>query len=356
MLYWYLELSILPVYDVQPSITIDTESISSKPLIETHIHAKLTSEAEEYGYSNINGPSLIKVPDWIDGRLGNYYLYFAHHKGKFIRMAYADNLTGPYTLYEPDIMHVDDSTMSVREEPSSSWSDLRKYTSWSEARAIMQVGRDAKEAYEERIQAKLSSKPSTTPHIASPEIVIDEKSKSIKMYFHGVVEGNIQMTKVAQSKDGLDFQPNEEILGLPYMRTFTHRGKFYGISNFTPRRKWLYDTKVRHCGLYKSKDVLYIFYSRVGDQPERILCSVMDISSDWNNWKASKPIEVIQPTSTWEGALEPLIPSVRGEAEVMVHQLRDPYIYTEGYSTYLLYTGGGEQNIGIKKININKSL
>jgi len=82
----------------------------------------------------------------------------------------------------------------------------------------------------------------------------------------------------------------------------------------------------------------------------------MDISSDWNNWKASKPIEVIQPTSTWEGALEPLIPSVRGEAEVMVHQLRDPYIYTEGYSTYLLYTGGGEQNIGIKKININKSL
>ena len=41
--------------------------------------------------NNINGPSLIKVPDWVENPLGEYYLYFAHHSGKYIRMAYSMN-------------------------------------------------------------------------------------------------------------------------------------------------------------------------------------------------------------------------------------------------------------------------
>ena len=32
---------------------------------------------------NIQGPSLIKVPEWVPGRLGGYYLYFANHKGRY---------------------------------------------------------------------------------------------------------------------------------------------------------------------------------------------------------------------------------------------------------------------------------
>ena len=44
---------------------------------------------------NINGPSMIKVPDWIQSPLGKYYLYFAHHQGKYIRLAYADHPEGP---------------------------------------------------------------------------------------------------------------------------------------------------------------------------------------------------------------------------------------------------------------------
>ncbi|NCG39796.1 MAG: hypothetical protein GWP30_02270, partial [Actinobacteria bacterium] len=45
---------------------------------------------------NIQGPSLIKVPDWVENPLGNYYLYFADHRGTYIRMAYADDVTGPW--------------------------------------------------------------------------------------------------------------------------------------------------------------------------------------------------------------------------------------------------------------------
>ena len=46
---------------------------------------------------NINGPSLIKVPNWVKNPLGKYYLYFSHHDGKYIRMAYSNNIEGPYT-------------------------------------------------------------------------------------------------------------------------------------------------------------------------------------------------------------------------------------------------------------------
>ena len=35
---------------------------------------------------NIQGPSLIKVPDWVENPLGNYYLYFADHRGIYIRI------------------------------------------------------------------------------------------------------------------------------------------------------------------------------------------------------------------------------------------------------------------------------
>jgi hypothetical protein len=50
---------------------------------------------------NIKGPSLIKVPHWIAPEeraepQANYYPYFANQRGNCIRMAWAENLPGPY--------------------------------------------------------------------------------------------------------------------------------------------------------------------------------------------------------------------------------------------------------------------
>ena len=39
---------------------------------------------------NIQGPTALRVPDWVQNPLGRYYLYFADHKGLYIRLAYAD--------------------------------------------------------------------------------------------------------------------------------------------------------------------------------------------------------------------------------------------------------------------------
>src|ERR1700677_3278271 len=57
---------------------------------------------------DINGPSLIKVPDWVHNKLGKYYLYFAHHKGKYIRLAYANDLKGPWKIYKPGTLQITD--------------------------------------------------------------------------------------------------------------------------------------------------------------------------------------------------------------------------------------------------------
>src|SRR5438552_77236 len=65
---------------------------------------------------DINGPSLIRVPAWIGHALGRYYLYFAHHKGRFIRMAYADDLAGPWKIYEPGVLDVK-ATAFYRPQP-----------------------------------------------------------------------------------------------------------------------------------------------------------------------------------------------------------------------------------------------
>lgn len=66
---------------------MEIRRFSTNPLI--------TSETDESIGENINGPSVIKTPDWLSDPLGEYYLYFAHHDGSFIRLAYADDLQGP---------------------------------------------------------------------------------------------------------------------------------------------------------------------------------------------------------------------------------------------------------------------
>lgn len=58
---------------------------------------------------NIQGPSLIRVPEWVASPLGRYYLYFAHHKGAYIRLAVADDLKGPWRIHVPGSLHLKDS-------------------------------------------------------------------------------------------------------------------------------------------------------------------------------------------------------------------------------------------------------
>ncbi len=65
-----------------------TQRLLDRPIVTSHLHPSIGV--------NIQGPSMIRVPDWIGTRLSAYYFYFADHKGSFIRLAYADHLVGPW--------------------------------------------------------------------------------------------------------------------------------------------------------------------------------------------------------------------------------------------------------------------
>ena len=91
---------------------------------------------------NINGPSLIRVPEWIEKPLGKFYLYFGHHAGQFIRLAYADHIEGPYTVYRPGTLqsaevfpdikkHIASPDIYIDEEQQQIW-DAKEQQRWDE--------------------------------------------------------------------------------------------------------------------------------------------------------------------------------------------------------------------------------
>ena len=79
----------------------------------------ITPEMDARMGGNIQGPSLIKVPDWVENPLGNYYLYFADHRGTYMRMAYADEVTGPWTVYSPGSLRLENSFFPTTCPPCS---------------------------------------------------------------------------------------------------------------------------------------------------------------------------------------------------------------------------------------------
>jgi hypothetical protein len=264
---------------------------------------------------NINGPSLIAAPPWIEHPLGRYYLYFAHHRGSYIRLATADQLDGPWQVYQPGTLRLDQSHFPA---------DGRR------------------------------------PHIASPDVHVDEATGTVRMYYHGLdTATRIQHTRVAVSTDGINFEAREELLGRPYFRVFEHDGWWYalgmpgilyrsadGLGGFE-RGPHLFDRSMRHSAVLRRGNELLVYWSRVGDCPERILCSPVALDGDWTSWRAGPAVTVLAPEEPWEGAGQPLVPSVRGWVDEPVRQLRDPAIFAEDDKTYLLYSVAGESGIAI---------
>jgi aminoglycoside phosphotransferase (APT) family kinase protein len=273
---------------------------------------------------NINGPSLIAAPPWLKDPLGRYYLYFAHHRGTYIRLATADRLEGPWTVYEPGTLHLDQSLFPAE-------------------------GR--------------------RPHIASPDVHVDTASGVIRMYYHGLqTDTREQYTRVATSSDGISFEARPELLGRPYFRAFEYGGWWYalgmpgilyrsadGLGGFE-RGPRLFERSMRHTALLLRGDELLVFWSRVGDRPERILCSRIALGRDWRQWREGPPITVLAPEQPWEGADLCVDPSERGWADEPVHQLRDPAIYEEDGRAYLLYSTAGESGIAIAELESVEAL
>ena len=95
-----------------------------------------------------------------------------------------------------------------------------------------------------------------------------------------------------------------------------------------------------------------MFWTQVGDTPERILLSTIELSVGWQAWQETDAVEVLRPQRQWEGVDAPLEPSVRSTAYGHVNQLRDPAVFVEGDHVYLLYAVAGESGIAIAEVEL----
>lgn len=300
---------------------------------------------------NIQGPSLIRVPDWVTDPLGRYYLYFADHKGSFIRLAYADELTGPWTVHRPGSLHLADSCfpaedLTIDDETYARFE--RRYASMLGDASPVDVRNDLLAA-----------------HIASPDVHVDHDRREIVMYFHGLVGFADQQTRVATSPDGLAFTADPELHGPSYFRCFRYDGWWYALAmpgRFFRSRDGrtgfeegptLFDSSMRHSAVRLVGRRLEVFFTRVGDAPERIVACSIDLAGDWSGWTATEAVEVLRPERPWEGGDRAAEPSRRGAVNEPVNQLRDPCIFEEDGRVLLLYATAGESGIGLAELFVD---
>lgn len=283
-----------------------TYRFPDNPIIVPHMDDRMGA--------NINGPSLIRVPDWLPNPLGKYYLYFAAHDGTYIRLAYADALAGPWRTHEPGTLQ------------------------------LAQTG--------------------FPRHIASPDVHVDDAVRRIRMYFHGCCVPGVpsQVTCVATAADGRHFDARPEHLGASYWRVFAYDGWCYTLempgrfcrshdplTGFEAGPK-LFTPDMRQSAVLLRGHTLHVFWSNAGDCPERILTCTIDLRPDWLAWQTTAPVMLLQPETPWEGADLPLAPSERGLILERARQLRDPAIFEEDGRVYLLYAAAGEHGIAIAEI------
>ncbi len=379
-----------------------------QPIISAENFKDVTSDD---GHS-INGPSMIRIPDWIaeEDRLdpsAKYYLYFGDHSGSYIRLAWAADITGPYTLYNAD----NDGVLGLS--------------------AVNTVFKNA-------------SNTINSDHISSPDVMVEDGR--IIMFFHIKKKSNFsatdstdswfdtgsQQTVCAVSTDGLNFTTQPKLIGNAYFRSFKHNNNWYAFTNYGPIWKgpstdsdpwdvlwdhvaWagnnattsssgngeltgggnpIWDNLManyaangltdergyagfngnkgfanqnaprtgapRHFAtrLLNDGTTLEVYYTCRGEMPESIYKTTMDMSSgDYDSWTTDVTGDawvherILYPEYSWEGSdLTPAY-SLNG-AETDVNALRDPYVFTDtDGKSYLLYSGNPESAIGIASIN-----
>ncbi len=371
----------------------------------------IRSSNNSTGGLNINGPSVIKLPDWlpIEERVdsaANYYLYFAHHGGRDIRMAWSSEVMGPYHIF--NMGSARDTNVQGDKTPGSGVLDI-SLGNPNVAFPFPQTG-----------------------HIASPDIHIDHINRRIIMFFHArnFRSDFSQNTFVATSRSGLNFnmpkyggesghgvvdqelgefyfrvfQINGAYLGKPVVSTFafSNGGKlwvaplFDSIGNnatFTNTKnpggmfsmKWEeldyplskvmvtpqiqeegivlrsyhnYDANSpRHFAVHVDSNFIHVFYSARNDIPESIVAVGINLENlsleDRVNplkWHVSKMEHLIlSPKLEWEMGNGIFKKSQNGTS-INVCEIRDPAILVDNEDIYMFYTGSGEEAIGIAKL------
>ncbi len=223
----------------------------------------------------------------------------------------------------------------------------------------------------------LAQVPQCEDHIASPDVIVDDDTHEIRMYFHGVTKHTArQLTYMATSPDGLNFSVALPPIAPFYLRVVRWRNTWIGMSKggflsmsnngkdaFQPLPTSAFPMSgplanaagdVRHVALQLDGDRLWVLFSRVGDAPEHIRLGYVDLLRPVDSWKVEASVELLRPQHDWEGADIRPIPSLAGPSRGPENALRDPAILFTETSQWLFYSSRGEAGIGVMALpNLN---
>ena len=188
-----ITLSVLETISMARAMPPSLRRLTDEPLITPHMDNRMGD--------NINGPSVIRMPDWAAGRLGRYHLYFADHKGSYVRLAYADDLLGPWKTYEPGVLEVSESLFEPVDPP--------------------EPPKAARPPWAKNMQGGY-----LYAHVASPDLHIDHEARVVRMYYHGLLWNGDQQTRIATSHDGLISRRARRFSGRPIFARFPMAASF----------------------------------------------------------------------------------------------------------------------------------
>jgi len=305
---------------------IQVERMSGNPML---VHEMYSSERSE---SSIMSGCLIKVPTWVSNPLGKYYLYSAaHHARDHLDLAYADDINGPWTVYDPGVLPI---------EETCDHGELN--------------------------------------HISAPDVHVLEDQKRFVMFFHGDTECFGHQGGIALSDDGITWRSAGYDIRIPayFVVKRAIDGKYYGVgkkneifrsdSLITSRGSSKYSDKYgviyqipedpiegmmypRHSGLRLVEDTMYVLYTNKRDTLEhvKVVRIVNFTDPDTTHWIVSEGQSLLRPEYEWEGAE---LPTTGSPLPGLKNQLRDPKVYTIDNQDYLCYSLGEENGIGIARI------
>lgn len=181
-----------------------------------------------------------------------------------------------------------------------------------------------------------------------------------------------QYTQAAESADGLTFTVRPAVTRVSYLRVFRHQADIFGMGRAglllrapsmfaafepgpNPFRGGPYANRVRHVAVLARRNTLATFFTAIGDAPERIMLSTIDMTAPFDEWRASDAVEVLRPQAAYECAGLPVTPSAGGDVKGPVNQLRDPALFEENGRTFLFYSYCGEQGIAAAEISFTET-
>lgn len=120
---------------------------------------------------------------------------------------------------------------------------------------------------------------------------------------------------------------------------------------------------LRHFDLMLVEGIMFIFYSMIGDHPERVLLASIDttFTANWTDWKLLPGPRILKPEYWYEHGNELIGPTNEGIARIR-HKVRDPRFLpdlesnSKHISGLLFYSVQGEKGIAMARVTIDLAL